>query len=95
MIILFLSYILINRNRFLLSEADLDSDIKALSVFSSYPELYPEMIRLRCFDSLISLLSHENADIAIAVLELFDELIDDDIDYDQNQMKSLINTLVY
>ncbi|CCJ28271.1 unnamed protein product, partial [Pneumocystis jirovecii] len=82
------------KNRFLLSEADLDSDIKALSVFSSYPELYPEMIRLRCFDSLISLLSHENADIAIAVLELFDELIDDDIDYDQNQMKSLINTLL-
>ncbi|KTW32101.1 uncharacterized protein T551_00783 [Pneumocystis jirovecii RU7] len=83
-----------NPEKFLLSEADLDSDIKALSVFSSYPELYPEMIRLRCFDSLISLLSHENADIAIAVLELFDELIDDDIDYDQNQMKSLINTLI-
>ncbi|KAG5517890.1 hypothetical protein PMAC_000345 [Pneumocystis sp. 'macacae'] len=80
--------------RFLSSEADLDSDIKALSVFSSYPELYSEMIRLGCFNSLISLLSHENADIAITVLELFDELIDDDIDYDQNQMKSLINTLI-
>ncbi|KAG5438579.1 hypothetical protein PCANB_002684 [Pneumocystis canis] len=83
-----------NPEKFLLSEAELDSEIKALSVVSSYPELYPEMIRLGCFSLLINLLSHENADIAITVLELLDELIDDDIDYDENQMKVLINTLI-
>ncbi|EMR10899.1 hypothetical protein PNEG_01045 [Pneumocystis murina B123] len=83
-----------NPEKFLSSEADLDSEIKALSVLSGYPELYSEILRLGCYKSLIGLLSHENADIAISVLELLDELIDDDIDHNENQMKLLINSLI-
>ncbi|KAG4305157.1 hypothetical protein PORY_001327 [Pneumocystis oryctolagi] len=83
-----------NPEKFVSSEVDLNSEIKALSVLSGYPELYPEMVRLGCFNLLISLLSHDNADISVTVLELFDELIDDDIDYDENQIKLLINTLI-
>ncbi|KTW30168.1 hypothetical protein T552_00645 [Pneumocystis carinii B80] len=83
-----------NPEKFISSEADLDSEIKALSVLSGYPELYSEILGSGCYKSLIGLLSHENADIAISVLELLDELIDDDVDHNEDEMKSLISSMI-
>ena len=61
------------------SEADLDSEIKSLSLLAEHPTLYPEFVRLGCVASLTSLLAHENTDIAIDAAEIVAELVDDDV----------------
>ncbi|KAK3054232.1 hypothetical protein LTS18_012028, partial [Coniosporium uncinatum] len=55
--------------KFMRSEADLDEDIKSLSILSEHSELYADFAELGCVASLVSLLAHENTDIAIAAIE--------------------------
>lgn len=76
------------------SEADLDADIKALSILSEHPELYEEFAKLGCVDSLVSLLSHENTDIAIDTVEIISELTDEDVEAQQDQWNSLVDRMV-
>ena len=76
------------------SEADLDTEIKGLSILSEHPELYEEFAKLGCVGSLISLLSHENADIAIDVIQLISELTDEDVEAEQEQWDVLVNAMV-
>lgn len=76
------------------SEADLDTDIKAISVLSEHPSLYEEFAKLGCVASLVSLLSHENTDIAIDAIQTVSELIDEDVQAEQDQWDSLVNAMV-
>ncbi|GMF81210.1 unnamed protein product [Aspergillus oryzae] len=79
--------------RFMASEADLDSEIKGLSILSEHPELYAEFSKLGCVSSLISLLSHENADIAIDAIQIISELTDEDVEAEQEQWDTLVNAM--
>ncbi|PWN49452.1 hypothetical protein IE53DRAFT_388314 [Violaceomyces palustris] len=66
--------------KFIESEADLDFELKGLVVLTTNPGLfYPELVKVGSVNSLIGLLSHENADIASATIELIEELTDDDV----------------
>ncbi|KAJ7700142.1 Catenin-beta-like protein [Mycena rosella] len=66
--------------KFIDSEADLDSAIKALLPLAQAPVLaYPELVRSGTITLLIGLLSHENADIVIDVVEVIHELTDEDV----------------
>lgn len=76
------------------SEADLDADIKALSILSEHPELYEEFAKLGCVASLVSLLSHENTDIAIDTIEIINELTDEDVEAEQAQWDALVDAMV-
>lgn len=76
------------------SEADLDADVKALSILSEHPELYEEFAKLGCVGSLVSLLSHENTDIAIDAIEIINELTDEDVEAEQAQWDTLVDALV-
>lgn len=76
------------------SEADLDSEIKGLSILSEHPELYEEFCRLGCIGSLASLLSHENTDIAIDAIQIIGELTDEDVEAEQVQWDTLVNAMV-
>lgn len=76
------------------SEADLDTEIKSLSILSEHPELYEEFAKLGCVGSLVSLLSHDNTDIAIDVIQIINELTDEDVQAEQEQWDSLVNALV-
>ena len=76
------------------SEADLDADIKALSTLSEHPELYEEFAQLGCVSSLVSLLAHENTDIAIDAIEIISELIDEDVNAGQVQWDALVDAMV-
>ncbi|KAJ5659009.1 hypothetical protein N7507_005460 [Penicillium longicatenatum] len=80
--------------KFMASEADLDTEIKGLSILSEHPDLYKEFAKLGCVDSLISLLSHENADIAIDVIQIIGELTDEDVEAEQEQWDSLVNPMM-
>jgi beta-catenin-like protein 1 len=64
--------------RFLDSELDLDEAVKALMIVATAPELYPLLVDLGAVSTIISLLYHENGDIAADTIELLSELTDAD-----------------
>jgi beta-catenin-like protein 1 len=80
--------------KFMGSEADLDADIKALSILSEHPELYEEFAKLGCVNSLVSLLAHENTDIAIDAIEMISELTDEDVQASSAQWDVLVDTML-
>jgi hypothetical protein len=95
------------RHRFIDSEADLDAAIKALLPLAQVPKVaYPLLIGSGQLESLVGLLSHENADIALDVIELIHELTDEDVGEDvedederdpeqrEAALRNLIGTLV-
>ncbi len=66
--------------RFIDSEADLDLALKALLPLAQSPALaYPEVIRTGTVERLVGLLSHENMDIVIDVVEAINEFTDEDV----------------
>ncbi|KAK4098426.1 DUF1716-domain-containing protein [Parathielavia hyrcaniae] len=77
--------------KFIDSEADLDAAIKSLSILSEHPALYPEFARLGCAASLVSLLAHENADIALDAVEILGELTDEDVAAAEEQWGALVD----
>jgi len=89
-------------HRFIDSEADLDAAIKALLPLAQAPVLaYPELINSGAVAKLIGLMSHENADIVIDVVEVIHELTDEDVGDEENDqedsqaaLKLLIEALV-
>jgi beta-catenin-like protein 1 len=80
--------------KFMGSEADLDADIKALSILSEHPELYGEFAKLGCVASLVGLLAHENTDIAIDAVEIISELTDEDVEAEQEQWDVLVDAMI-
>ncbi|KAF5008012.1 hypothetical protein FDECE_5696 [Fusarium decemcellulare] len=80
--------------KFISSEADLDADIKGLSLLSEHPELYPEFVKTGCVASLVSLLAHENTDIAIDAIEIMGELTDEDVAAEDEQWNDLVDAMM-
>ncbi|KAG9097018.1 hypothetical protein FRC06_008033 [Ceratobasidium sp. 370] len=66
--------------KFIDSEADLDAAIKALLPLAQVPTIsYPELIKSGATALLVGLLSHENMDIVIDVVEVIHEFTDEDV----------------
>ncbi|CAE6465415.1 unnamed protein product [Rhizoctonia solani] len=66
--------------KFIDSEADLDAAIKALLPLAQAPTIaYPELIKSGATTLLVGLLSHENMDIVIDVVEVIHEFTDEDV----------------
>ena len=80
--------------KFMGSEADLDADIKALSILAEHPELYEEFAKLGCVGSLVGLLAHENTDIAIDAVEIVSELTDEDVEAEDGQWNALVDAMI-
>ncbi len=81
-------------SRFIDSEAELDNEIKALSILGEHPELYPEFASMGCVGSLVGLLAHENTDIAIDAIECIGELTDEDVAATDEQWSALVDALL-
>ncbi|KAJ3037352.1 hypothetical protein HDV00_001777 [Rhizophlyctis rosea] len=85
--------------KFIDSEADLDDEIKTLTTVSAAPELYSYLVQVNVSESILSLLTHENTDIAIAAVSLIDELTDEEVvgetsDEGEEGMRALVKALV-
>lgn len=80
--------------KFIQSEADLDADIRAMSILGEHPELYPDLARLGTVGSLVGLLAHENTDIAIGAIEIIGELTDEDVAAEEEQWDALVDALL-
>ncbi|KAF9212044.1 hypothetical protein BGZ59_007294 [Podila verticillata] len=65
--------------KFMESEADLDEEIKHLMALTQAPQYYPVLVELNTVASILSLLTHENMDIAIDAIELLKELTDEEV----------------
>lgn len=73
--------------KFMESEADLDEEVKNLLTLTQAPHLYPELVKLGSVASIISLLSHENTDIAIDAIDLINELTDEDVGLSEDELE--------
>ncbi|CAH7667033.1 Catenin-beta-like protein [Phakopsora pachyrhizi] len=72
--------------KFVDSEFELSEAIIKVSIMTQDPaRCYPELYKLGTLNSLVGLLSHENVDIAISVIEIIQEFTDDDVLENQEQ----------
>eukprot|EP00092_Neocalanus_flemingeri_P011894 GFUD01012826.1.p1 GENE.GFUD01012826.1~~GFUD01012826.1.p1 ORF type:complete len:595 (+),score=183.59 GFUD01012826.1:60-1844(+) len=64
--------------KFLDSELELHDSLTELHNIATVPFLYPVLVGLGCVPSLLGLLSHDNTDIAVATVDLLEEMTDVD-----------------
>ncbi|CAD5110989.1 DgyrCDS340 [Dimorphilus gyrociliatus] len=77
--------------KFVDSEVDLHAAIQELHVIATQPNLYGILVQFKAHSTLLQLLLHSNTDIAVAVVDLLQELTDIDED---NQEDSGIDSLI-
>ena len=65
--------------KFLESELELHDSIRDLHILATVPDLYQVVVDVGCVPSLLGLLSHANTDIAVAAVDLLEEITDVDI----------------
>ncbi|KAJ9162119.1 DUF1716-domain-containing protein [Coniochaeta hoffmannii] len=80
--------------RFVESEADLDAAVRGWAVLAEHPELWGEWVRVGSAGSLVGLLAHENADIAVAVVGVLGELTGEDVEAEGAQWDGLVDGLL-
>ncbi|KAI1086451.1 DUF1716-domain-containing protein [Rostrohypoxylon terebratum] len=80
--------------KFAESENNLDQEIRSLSILSEHPELYTLFVDLGSASSLVSLLAHENTDIAIDAVEVINELTDEEVAADEGEWDALVDALL-
>jgi beta-catenin-like protein 1 len=78
----------------MVSEEELDMEIKTFSILSEHPELFEEFRKLGSLGSLVRLLAHENTDIAVDVVEVISELTDDEVEAEPEQWNALVDGMV-
>lgn len=82
-------------HRFMESEVELHETLQELHIIAANPDLYQLMVELGAVPSLLELLSHENTDIAVGVVDLLQELTDVDILHEsQEGADTLIDALL-
>merc|ERR1719342_659986 len=65
-------------DKFMMSEMELHDSVRELQNVSTVPHMYPVMVDTNCVSTLLGLLSHENTDIAVAAVEVLQEVTDVD-----------------
>ncbi|WCJ25104.1 Beta-catenin-like protein 1 [Euphorbia peplus] len=82
-------------DRFADSEIELHQELDKLKILAGGPELYPDLVSLNTIPSIIGLLSHENVDIAIDVVQLLEDLTGEDVLEDNDEpARVLVDSLV-
>lgn len=80
--------------KFMQSEAELDAAIKTVSILTDHPDLYDVFVAAKGAEHLVSLLAHENTDIAINAIEIIAELIAEDVDVNQAQWDTVVTSML-
>lgn len=80
--------------KFMGSEADLDAEIKGLSILTEHSQFYQEFAKADGASHLVSLLAHENTDIAINTIQIISELLDEDVQAEQEQWDALVEAML-
>ena len=81
--------------KFMESEVELNDEVQKLHVVATVPEYYPVLVETNVVQTLLGLLSHDNSDIAIAVVDLLQELTDvDTLSENEEEAAGLIDALL-
>nr|CAG4643111.1 EOG090X03ST [Ilyocryptus agilis] len=81
--------------KFMESELELHEAIQELHALATVPELYVVAVEQKLIPTLLGLLSHDNTDISIAVVNLLQELTDiDTLNESQEEAAVLIDALL-
>ena len=81
--------------KFMESELELNDEIQKLHVVATVPEHYPILVEVNTVQTLVGLLSHDNSDVAIAVIDLLQELTDvDTLNESEEEAERLIEALL-
>jgi len=81
--------------RFMEAELELHEAIQELHALATVPELYSLAVDQKLVPTILGLLSHENTDIAVAVVNLLQELTDiDTLNESQEEASTLIDSLL-
>ncbi|XP_012935152.1 beta-catenin-like protein 1 [Aplysia californica] len=76
--------------KFMESEIELNETVHEMHVMATVPEYYQILVDLRCVQSLLQLIGHDNTDISIAVIDLLQELTDPDILNENEETASIL-----
>ena len=81
--------------KFMESELELNDEVQKLHVVATVPEYYPILIEVNAIQTMVGLLSHDNSDVAIAVIDLLQELTDvDTLNESEEEAVRLIEALL-
>ena len=81
--------------KFMESELELNDEIQKMNVVATVPEHYPILIEMNVIQTLVGLLSHDNSDVTIAVIDLLQELTDvDTVNESEDEAQRLIEALL-
>ncbi|XP_022658966.1 beta-catenin-like protein 1 isoform X2 [Varroa jacobsoni] len=81
--------------KFMDSEIELNEVIQEMHIVATHPELYPILVQHNTLESLLSLLGHENSDIAIAAVDLLQEMTDvDTLNESEEGALALVDSLI-
>nr|CAG4650050.1 EOG090X03ST [Sida crystallina] len=81
--------------KFMESELELHEAIQKLHALATIPELYYVAVENKLVPTLLGLLSHENSDVSVAVVNLLQELTDiDTLNESQEEASVLIDSLL-
>ena len=81
--------------KFMESELELNDEIQTLHVIATVPEYYPILVETNAVQTLMGLLSHDNSDIAIAVIDLMQEMTDvDTVNESEEEAEKLIEAML-
>eukprot|EP00727_Mastigamoeba_balamuthi_P007985 m51a1_g3807 hypothetical protein (1348) ;mRNA; r:245266-251184 len=82
--------------KFMDSEVELDEELKRLNAVATAPNLYADFVSLGAVQTVLGLLEHENADIAIDVVLLLQEMTtyDEESEVDQHDRADSTAALV-
>lgn len=84
-----------NPEKFMDSELDLNDEIQKLHVVATVPHLYEHIVDVNAVGTILGLLSHENSDISIAIIDLLQEMTDvDTLNESEEGATALIDSLL-
>ena len=81
--------------KFMESELELNDEIQTLHVIATVPEYYPILVETNTVQTLMGLLSHDNSDMTIAVIDLLQEMTDvDTVNESEEEAEKLIEAML-
>lgn len=82
-------------DKFMESELELNDEIQKLHVVATAPEYYPILVETNAIQTILGLLSHDNSDVSIAIIDLLQELTDEEAVTDnEEELEALVDTLL-
>lgn len=81
--------------KFMESELELNDELQKLHVIATVPEHYPILVDTNALQTILGLLTHDNSDISIAVIDLLQELTDEGATTDsEEEVEGLVDALL-